>query len=99
MPGGARIERVGGQRLAPADQREAIGRHDEVQVSRFAADRAVALGHPDFRRRQHFEPHPPAVTTARVLDHESSLKLSACIDVLLKRVLKRIHQRLKFESC
>src|SRR5258706_8657406 len=55
--GRVRVEAVGGQDFAPAEKLETLGRDDEVQVSGFAADRAIAFGYPDIGGGAPFEEH------------------------------------------
>jgi len=69
------VESVGGQRFTAAHQSKPVGRHDQVQVAGLAADRAVAFRHPEPRGCLHLEPHSPAVTATRVLDHERSPRI------------------------
>jgi hypothetical protein len=65
---GTRIEGVGGERFLALEQLEAGRAHNEPQITRFAANRAVALRHGDVRWRQHLVAHAPAMTSASVLD-------------------------------
>lgn len=66
--GDARVERVGGELVAPLEQPEAVRRHDQVQIPDLVAYRAVALGDLDAGARLDFEPYAAAMTSARVLD-------------------------------
>ena len=68
MPGHARVERVGGETLLAAQQLEAGFWDDEMKVSRFRADRTVAVTAFEFLRRLNFEPHGLAMTTT-LIDH------------------------------
>src|SRR5262249_22658304 len=59
----AGIEAVSGQRILAAQELECVGRHDEMQKTLFAANRAIALG--DARQiRRYAKAHPPAMAAA-----------------------------------
>lgn len=66
---GMGIETVRRKHAPSAEKLEAIGRHDEMKVSGFATDGAIALGNLDSRRRRDLEPDASTVTTSSVLDH------------------------------
>src|SRR5262249_60291055 len=61
----AGIEAIGRQRILAADELERILRHDEMQKTLFAADRAVALRHPR-QIRGHAKAHAPTMAAALI---------------------------------
>src|SRR5215470_9119087 len=63
------VESVRGQYVAAGEQLETICRHDKVQVARFAANRAIALGKLKLCRCEHLESDSPAVTTSSMHNH------------------------------
>src|SRR5215469_982978 len=63
------IESVRGKYIAAGKQLETIRGHDEVQVARFAANRAIALGELQPCRCEHFESDSPAVTASSMRNH------------------------------
>jgi hypothetical protein len=67
--GDTRIKGVRGQRVLTAEEGEAVGGNDQVQVAGLAADRTVALENTDSRRRDHLEAYLSTVTATCVLDH------------------------------
>lgn len=65
MFGSARIEGVAGQRLAALEQREPIGRHNQMQEPLFATDGAVAVrSHPLIDGNPYLKPDSSTVATA-----------------------------------
>ena len=72
------IERVGRQRIAAADQLEAVRRHDEVQIPELAADGAIAVRDLEVGRRDDLETNAAAMTTTGVGRHSRD-RASACV--------------------
>ena len=69
MLGDVRVERIRRERLATADELESIGRHDQVEITGFVADGAIAVRNLELRRRNHFESHATAMTASGVCAH------------------------------
>jgi hypothetical protein len=67
--GDAGIESVGRQRILAAEELECIRRHDEMEKPFFAADRAIAFGHPR-QIRGDAKAHAPTVATALIGLHQ-----------------------------
>ena len=63
--GDAGIEAVCGERILAAKELERIQRHDEMEKTLFAADRAIAFGHPR-KIRGDAKAHASAMTTALI---------------------------------
>src|SRR5580698_5074271 len=61
---GARIKRVGAERIRALQQLETLGRHDQMQKTEQAADRAIALFDIEYRGGQDFEAHLAAMAAA-----------------------------------
>src|SRR5450631_3098307 len=72
MLGNLRVERIGRERFTTADQLEPVGRHDQMQISIFAADRAIAVRDFECRGRNYFEADAAAMTAAHVCTHFSA---------------------------
>ena len=69
MLGDMGIERVRRQRIAPGDELETIGGHDQMQEPVLAADGAIAVGDLDMSRGRDFEAYSTAMTSAGVCTH------------------------------
>ena len=75
MLGDVRVERIGRKRFAAADQLEAIGGYDQMQIPEFVAHGAVAVDDFELRRCDHFESDAPAMTATGVGTHARWLAL------------------------
>src|SRR5262245_36628731 len=70
---GAGVELVGGQNVGTGKQPEPLLRHDEMEVPRSRAHRAVALGDLDARGSERLEAHPAAMAASPMRDHRPTL--------------------------
>ncbi|HEY5806413.1 MAG TPA: hypothetical protein VIT67_00505 [Povalibacter sp.] len=72
--GSVRVEAIRAQGFLTAQEPEAIARHNEMQIACFTADGAIAFGYFNAGRRDDFESHGSAVTSARVSNHVLTLE-------------------------
>jgi hypothetical protein len=65
----AGIESVGGETILALEKFEPGSRYKQPEITRLAADRAIALRHEDILGRHDLEAHAPAMTSPAILDH------------------------------
>src|SRR5581483_6195060 len=75
MVRGPGVEAVRGERLVAREEAKLRFRHDEVQVARAPADRAVALRDGELARRLELEAHAAAVAAAGVANVYSRCRI------------------------